>query len=106
MKMENGCQTSALKMKNKKLRQSFKTKPCLVCSQTPSDFCHIKTYATTLADSDKNAFPLCRRHHTEQGQIGIVTFIKKYPVVHKYVTRLGFYINEYGKLAIDIFRLD
>lgn len=89
-------------MKNKKLRESFYNKPCIICSKVPSDPCHIKSYATTLKDDEKNIIPLCREHHQIQHLRGIVTFIKENPTVHKYVTRLGFYINEYGKLSRDL----
>lgn len=84
-------------MKNKKLRKSFKDKPCLVCGKLGSDFCHIKSYATTLSDSEDNAMPLCRQHHTEQGQIGIVTFCFKYSSVMKWMNDLDFEVcNVFG----------
>lgn len=80
--------------KNKKLRAEFKNKRCLVCNTLGCDFAHIKTYATTGSDSLDNSFPLCRKHHTEQGQIGICTFILKYPKVFDYVDSLGFEVVE------------
>lgn len=90
-------------MKNQKVRDSYKSMPCLVCRRTPSDPCHIKSYATTLQDNANNLMPLCRVHHTESHKIGIVTFVKKYPSVELFVRGLGFYINEYGKLSRDLF---
>lgn len=81
-------------MKNKKLRKSFKDKRCLVCKVLGAEFCHIKTYATTLSDSLDNALPLCRKCHVEQGQIGIATFVMKYESVKSYVESLGFRVEE------------
>lgn len=89
-------------MKNKKLRESFALKACLVCRKSPCDACHIKTYATTLNDDESNLMPLCRRCHILQHKFGIVTFVRKYPAVFQYVTERGFYINDYGKLAKDL----
>lgn len=80
--------------KNVQLRKSFRDKPCLVCGDRPSEFCHVQTYATTLKDDPSNGVQLCRRHHIEQGQIGIVTFAEKYPQYLEKVNELGFKIVE------------
>jgi hypothetical protein len=52
---------------------------CLVCSAPPpSDSCHIQTRGSSGPDSFDNLMALCRRHHSEQHQIGIRTFVNKY----------------------------
>lgn len=89
-------------MKNKKLRESFHKKRCLVCNKVGCDPCHIRTFAVTLCDDENNLMPLCREHHTEQGQIGIVTFLRKYPSVLSYVETLGFEIDYRGKLIRSV----
>lgn len=76
--------------KNKTLRNKYRSIPCIICGDLPSDATHIKSYATTLEDKEENLVPLCRLHHSEQHQIGILTFINKYPNYKEYIHKLGF----------------
>lgn len=88
-------------MKDKKLRDSFNLIPCKICLK-PSDPCHIKTFATVLGDDEWNLMPLCRVHHVEQHKIGIISFIKKYPIIGIYLKRKGWSLEElHGKWILS-----
>ena len=72
---------------DEKFRKSFgsqgrvlfiKSLPCLVCGRIPSVNAHIKSRGS--GGDYRSIVPLCRIHHTEQGQIGIVTFANKYNI--------------------------
>jgi predicted restriction endonuclease len=66
---------------------------CLVCHRTDVDRCHIKTKGSGGSDEPFNIMSLCRLHHALQHQIGIVTFIEKYPAVLKDVQSKGWEIT-------------
>jgi len=84
-------------MKNVQLRKSYRDKPCIVCGDLPSDFCHIQTYATTLKDDESNGVQLCRNCHRVQHQMGIVSFAEAHPKYYEHVKKLGFEIvNIFG----------
>jgi hypothetical protein len=53
-------------------------RPCMVCRQIPSDPAHIVSYAVCREDREENMIPLCRLHHSEQHQMGIKSFVRKY----------------------------
>lgn len=91
-----------IKMKNKKLRESFRSRPCIICRSVPSDPCHLKTYASTLSDDEFNIFELCRTHHVEMHKIGTFTFIEKYPTFKKSVINKGWKIETvFGKKILS-----
>lgn len=81
-------------MKNKKLRESYRDKPCIVCSAIPCDACHIKTYATRLKDEAFNMVPMCRKHHIEQGSKPWREFLTKYPQARAHLESLGWDVDE------------
>lgn len=67
---------------------------CIICLKIPVDRCHIKSKGSGGPDKDFNFMYLCRRHHQEQHRIGIITFIKKYTKVEKYLLDRGWYIHD------------
>ncbi len=84
-------------MKNKALRDSYKPLFCVVCGSTPCDPCHIKTYAVTGADDPLNLVPMCRQHHSEQHNLGVLPFMKKYASYKYAIEKLGWEVFN-GKL--------
>jgi len=54
-----------------------------------SDVDHISTRGSGGKNSWDNLAPLCRLHHTEKGQAGILTFILRYTRFEKYLKKLG-----------------
>lgn len=48
--------------------------PCIKCGKKPVDFAH---FPKTEATGGGFGIPLCRKHHIEQGQMGIDTFFAK-----------------------------
>jgi hypothetical protein len=53
--------------------------PCSVCGiKPPSDPHHYKTRGAGGDDSLENLISLCRKHHNEIHQIGVLTFMAKY----------------------------
>jgi len=80
-------------MKDKELRDSFKTMACWICNKRDCDPCHIKTYATTLEDDPGNMIPLCREHHTMQHQKGFAYLFDTYPLFRNKMNRKGYFIE-------------
>lgn len=80
-------------MKNKAVRESYKWLPCMVCASTPCDPCHIKTYNTTREDKEDNLIPMCRRHHTMQGQKGWPYMWDNFPDLRGCLKRMGFEVQ-------------
>lgn len=58
----------------------FKRRPCAIprCNDTPSDNAHVIHSRGSGLAKPEHIIPLCRRHHAEQGNIGIETFCSKY----------------------------
>lgn len=62
------------------------------------DPAHIKTRGAGNGDQPWNIMPLCRKHHTEQHQIGWFTFAKKYINVLNWLRENGWrFIYEFGR---------
>lgn len=75
---------------------------CLACRRmTEVDRAHIKTKKSGGTMDDWNIMLLCRKHHVEQHQIGIVTFTKKYPSVEAELNRKGWSVEEiFGQMKL------
>ena len=67
---------------------------CLVCKTAPCDPAHVKTRGSHGGDTEDNVISLCRKHHTEQGQIGWVKFCYKYSAVERELNKKGWEIKE------------
>lgn len=66
-------------MKNPIVLQAAREAPCCVCGKPgPSDPCHIKSRGAGGPDTHRNIVPMCRGHHREQHQGGIITFYRKH----------------------------
>lgn len=81
-------------MKNKSLRDSYKSMNCIACGARGCDPCHIRTYATSLEDDPNNIFPACRVHHIMQGQKGFVYMMERFPSFKNHLNAMGFYVQE------------
>lgn len=64
--------------KDDELRRLVSRKPCIICGTWPSDPDHITTRGAGGEDEPDNVWNLCRAHHAERHQIGLLTFIGKY----------------------------
>jgi len=62
------------------LLAKYRGMKCVVCSKTPCDPDHIQTKGAGHDDALKGIWPLCRKHHTEKGTIGLNKFVIKYPI--------------------------
>lgn len=72
------------------MKYTSDTLSCLVCgSGPPVDLDHITTRGAGGKDDDNNFFILCRKCHTERHQIGLITFIKKYPNLKSWLKDKG-----------------
>jgi hypothetical protein len=67
---------------------------CLVCLRSGADRAHIKTRGSGGSNKKHNIIFLCREHHTEQHKIGILTFIRKYPIVRMKLELMGWEITD------------
>lgn len=75
--------------RNKTLAESFKGKPCVICS-APGEGDHIKHYAgDSRKDIEDNMWALCRNHHVKKHSMGLTTFVKSYGLDEE-MTRRGF----------------
>jgi hypothetical protein len=74
--------------------QKIKSLPCLVCGSKEVDVCHVKSRGSGGGDDVWNLMPLCRTHHAEQHQIGILTFVEKYLSVAFYLFENGWVMKE------------
>lgn len=74
-------------------------KICTACySRSNIDIHHIKTRGSGGTDDSYNLMPLCRFHHIEVDQIGLVKFSRKYPNVSSFLYKNGWEIETmFGK---------
>lgn len=82
--------------------EKTKAKKCLVCQWKDVDAAHIKTKGSGGSDDEWNLMPLCRKHHSEQHALGIITFSKKYFFVAMYLEENGWFLH-HGKLLNERF---
>lgn len=69
------------KIISKKYLMFIRSLPCLICREGPVDPDHLKSRGWGEAKQvDYFCVPLCRRHHSERGQIGDQKFCEKYKV--------------------------
>lgn len=71
---------------NFKIIRSMK---CLVCGSANVDVHHIKTRGSGGNDELYNLMPVCRIHHNEVHNIGLVSFSQKYLGVSTYLQDNG-----------------
>ena len=76
------------RVKNKDNLNQVKKTPCIICKDL-SDPCHIRSRGAGGGDEKWNLIPLCRKHHTEQHQIGWHDMAYKYWQVMVYLTHHG-----------------
>lgn len=81
-------------MKNKSLRDSYKSMNCIVCGSRGCDPCHIKSYATTLEDKEENLIALCRMHHSMQHSKGFGYMMDRFPIFKNHLNAMGFFAEE------------
>lgn len=62
---------------------------CLSCGNKTVDPHHIKTRGSGGGDQMWNLMPLCRQHHSEVHQIGLLKFSTKYFNVSNYLDQNG-----------------
>ena len=71
--------------------------PCIVCGNTPSDQAHLKSVGSGGTMDEFNLIALCRRHHSEQHQIGFVRFIGKHKHIYSILRSKGWHlVTEFG----------
>jgi hypothetical protein len=85
------------RIEDDKVLDNFRNKACVICRK-PSDPAHIKSRGSGGPDAPWNVICLCRKHHTEQHQIGWRKFAAENRVVAAYLQFRGWYFDENGKL--------
>jgi hypothetical protein len=75
----------------------IRSQRCLVTNSLYVDVAHVKSRGSGGTDDLWNLMPLSREIHHIQHQIGILSFIRKYPSVAAYLASNGWYIFN-GKL--------
>lgn len=81
-----------VRIKDKKQLQDAREKRCIICGQN-SDPCHVKSRGAGGHDVADNLLSLCRRHHTEQHQVGWIGLIERYPVVELHLDEKGWRVE-------------
>jgi hypothetical protein len=84
----------------------IRTLGCLVCYSKPVDPDHLRARGwEEFKRNDYCAIPLCRRHHTERGQVGDQKFCAKYQI--RNLWEENFYIlSDYLKLQRTLTVMD
>lgn len=67
----------------------IKSMKCLVCGSPHVDVAHVKTRGSGGNDNLWNLMPLCRRDHSLQHSMGIISFSQKYISVSTYLQDNG-----------------
>lgn len=67
---------------------------CAACGKYGCDPDHLVTKGSGGGDLDHNIMPVCRRHHAEKGQIGMIAMSEKYPRYKNWLISHGWYICE------------
>jgi hypothetical protein len=76
--------------------QRVRDQRCLACGSLPSDPHHLITRGAGGKDEIDNIMPLCRRHHTEVHQIGLVKMSHKYVLVEEWLDDHGWILENIG----------
>lgn len=86
------------RIKNKKLMRSYEYMACLVCNLRLSCAAHAKSQGSGGDDVKENLKPLCKKHHSEEHNIGSITFAEKYQSVMNWYLSNGWeLVNIFGK---------
>lgn len=80
------------------LLERVRKQPCSVCGAPgPGDPSHVKSRGTLGPDEPWNVLPMCRGCHQRWHQMGVRTFLSKYPIFLLRLESLGWDFSE-GKL--------
>lgn len=82
------------RIEDKDLTKSYHTMRCCICRKYAPDPAHLKTRGSGGDDIPENILPLCRAHHTEQGQKGFRHMVVKYPIFAKHLASKGWEVKE------------
>lgn len=67
--------------------------PCLICGKRPSENAHVKSRGAGGNSTD--VVPLCREHHQQQHDMGILTFQKEHNInLKNEAEKLKEFLNE------------
>jgi len=91
------------RIQDQALKDSLKTGYCVIshCRRRGVDPAHVKTVGSHGDDVISNLMCLCRWHHVEQHQIGIITFTRKYPSVLNFLRSHGWELQEiFGRFRL------
>jgi len=77
------------RIKNRKLINEIKKRPCVVCGAPADDAHHFKTQGSGGDDTEMNLLPVCRIHHTEVHSIGVTRMSNKYPHLEMILKKRG-----------------
>jgi hypothetical protein len=77
------CYNEDMRTINEDIVKLVSFEPCLCCGYvTGATPHHIKTRGSGGGDTIDNLMPLCQKHHTEVGTIGLIAFSAKYVRVY------------------------
>ena len=62
---------------------------CVVCGQSPTDRCHIRSKGAGGPMEEWNLYLACRKHHRLQHRLGWGWFLEKHPVVWEHLEKKG-----------------
>lgn len=78
-------------MRKPKIYNLFKKELCQINNDClgPLDIDHVKTLGSGGKDEEFNLMTLCRKHHSEKGQKGLIYMSAKYPRVNLFLLQNG-----------------
>lgn len=89
--------------RNLELSDQFRGQPCEVCNKdhdTVGD--HIKTFGSGGECTLENLWSLCVPHHAEKHNLGLTTFVCKYPNLRTLLKIKGWAFDEFTKKWIRL----
>jgi len=84
---------------DRNLLDSFHTRNCIACGRRGCDPAHVLTRGAGNSDDETNVIALCRKHHTEQGQIGWRKFCHKFPSVELHLFAKGWTFDDRNRIV-------
>lgn len=87
-----------VRIKDRKLLDTYHKKRCVACGKTPSDPAHIISRGAGGDDVDWNLIALCRKHHSMSHALGWFKFCQLFPFVGRALKIKGWVFGERNNL--------
>ena len=83
-----------LRIVDKQVLEEFRKGQCIICFSDAVDACHIKSKGSGGPDLQFNLISMCRKHHSEQHQVGWFKMIALHPILLLVLKAKGWSLTE------------